>query len=159
ARNGLWSALLAEQDFDGPERPIEGTQGFLNAMGEPPNWPALTENLGTSWEIARNAYKPYPCGIVIHPAIDAALALRRDHAIAPRASARGLARGTPPLAKRPSRPDVTPGREAQVSAQHSLAVAFLFGKVLLAPYTDACATNPAVIDLRHRIALVDDPQI
>jgi 2-methylcitrate dehydratase PrpD len=159
ARNGLWSALLAEQDFDGPPRPIEGTQGFLSAMGEPPDWPALTENLGASWEIARNAYKPYPCGIVIHPAIDAALALRRDHAIAPQAIDRVIVRGNPLLAKRTGRPEVTTGREAQVSAQHSLAAAFLFGKVLLAHYTDACATDPAVIDLRRRIVLVDDEQM
>jgi 2-methylcitrate dehydratase PrpD len=159
ARNGLWSALLAEQNFDGPPRPIEGTQGFLSAMGEPPDWSALTGDLGASWELARNAYKPYPCGIVIHPAIDAALALRRDHAIAPNAIERVVVRGNPLLAKRTGRPDVTTGREAQVSAQHSLAAAFLFGKVLVAHYTDACVNDPAVADLRRRITLVDDPRI
>jgi 2-methylcitrate dehydratase PrpD len=159
ARNGLWSALLAEQNFDGPLRPIEGTQGFFSAMGEPPDWPALTDNLGASWELARNAYKPYPCGIVIHPAIDAALALRRDHAIAPEAIERVIVRGNPLLAKRTGRPDVTTGREAQVSAQHSLAAALLFGKVLLAHYTDARVNDPAAADLRRRISLVDDARI
>jgi 2-methylcitrate dehydratase PrpD len=35
ARNGLWSALLAEKGFEGPAEPIAGVQGFLNAMAEP----------------------------------------------------------------------------------------------------------------------------
>jgi 2-methylcitrate dehydratase PrpD len=46
ARNGLWSALLAERGFEGPPEPIAGVQGFLSAMAEPPNWPVLTEGLG-----------------------------------------------------------------------------------------------------------------
>ena len=37
ARNGLWSALLAEQGFDGPPEPLAGVQGFYNAMGETPD--------------------------------------------------------------------------------------------------------------------------
>ena len=73
ARNGLWSALLAEKGFQGPPEPIAGVQGFFNAMGEPPNFSALSEGLGESWEILSNAYKPYPCGIVIHPFLDAVL--------------------------------------------------------------------------------------
>ena len=40
ARNGLFSALLAEKGFTGPAEPIAGAQGLLAAMGEPPNWAA-----------------------------------------------------------------------------------------------------------------------
>ena len=63
ARNGLWSALLAEKGFDGPPEPIAGAQGFLAAMDEPVNWDALTDGLGESWEVANNSIKPYPCGL------------------------------------------------------------------------------------------------
>ena len=31
--------------------------------------------LGTRWEIARNGHKPYACGVVLHPALDAMIAL------------------------------------------------------------------------------------
>ena len=37
ARNGLLSALLAEQGFAGPEQPIEGPRGFLRVTGDEPN--------------------------------------------------------------------------------------------------------------------------
>src|SRR6266404_2262391 len=67
ARNGLFSALLAEKGFSGPAEPIAGAQGFLAAMGEPPNWAALTEGLGKTWEVNDNSLKPYPAGFVIHP--------------------------------------------------------------------------------------------
>src|SRR6185295_1487805 len=57
ARNGLLSALLAERGFSGPAEPIAGAQGFLAAMGEPPNWAALTDGLGKSWEVNDNSIK------------------------------------------------------------------------------------------------------
>src|SRR5438067_1257635 len=79
ARNGLWSALLAEKGFEGPAEPIAGAQGFLAAMGEPPNWAALLDGLGESWEVANNSIKPYPCGFVIHPLLDCALDWRHAH--------------------------------------------------------------------------------
>jgi hypothetical protein len=41
----------------------------------------VTEGLGEQWELLKNTYKPYPCGIVMHAVIDACLALRRDHAV------------------------------------------------------------------------------
>src|SRR5262249_26895127 len=79
ARNGLWAALLAEKGFEGPAEPIAGAQGFLAAMGEPPDWAALLDGLGESWEVANNSTKPYPCGFVIHPLLDCALDFRRAH--------------------------------------------------------------------------------
>jgi len=60
ARNGLWSALLAEKGFDGPEEPLAGRQGFYRAMGDPPELSFLTEGLGERFEIMATSYKPYP---------------------------------------------------------------------------------------------------
>ena len=37
ARNGLWSALLAEQGFEGPPEPLAGVQGFYHALAETPD--------------------------------------------------------------------------------------------------------------------------
>ncbi len=100
ARQGLWSALLAERGLDGPAAPLEGQQGYFSAMGVPPDWSALSEGLGQTWELLQNAYKPYPTGIVIHPVIDAVLALRAEHAISPAAVSRVVVRGNPLLRAR-----------------------------------------------------------
>jgi 2-methylcitrate dehydratase PrpD len=160
ARNGLWSALLAERGFSGPAAPLEGRQGYLNALAPTSvDWAALTEGLGETWELEKNTYKPYPAGIVVHPAIDAALALREAHAIAPAAITRIVVRGHSLLAARTDRPHVMTGREAQVSVQHSVAAALQFGEVGLAQYTDACVRDPAVLALRARVEVEEDDSI
>ena len=103
ARNGLFSALLAEKGFAGPAEPIAGAQGFLAAMGEPPNWAALTEGLGETWEVNNNSLKPYPAGFVIHPLLDCALDWRRQHPGASGRKGRGARQSPAAAANRPAR--------------------------------------------------------
>jgi 2-methylcitrate dehydratase PrpD len=149
ARNGLWSALLAEKGFEGPSEPIAGVQGFLNAMAEPPDWAALTDGLGETWELAQNAIKPYPCGFVIHPFLDVVLDWRRQHP--DDAIERVVLRGNPLLSDRTDRPDISTGAESQVSVQHAVAAALVLGQAGLAQFADGCVRDPA--DGRtHRLA-------
>lgn len=157
ARNGLWSALLAGKGFSGPAEPIAGAQGWLAAMGEPPNWAALTDGLGKTWAVSDNSLKPYPSGFVIHPLLDVALDWRAAN---PGVEIdRVEVRGNPLLLQRTDRPDVATGREAQVSLQHATAAALLRGKAGLAEFTDDCVNDPKVKALRGRITVAADPKI
>jgi 2-methylcitrate dehydratase PrpD len=154
ARNGLWSALLAEKGFDGPLEPLAGVQGFYNALHETPDLPLVTEGLGESWEIVATSYKPYPCGFVIHPVLDCVLDWRRDN---PKAEVtRVVVRGNPLLSVRTDRPDVSTGRESQVSVQHAVAAALVTGKAGLDQFTDACVRDPKVLALRSKVEVVSD---
>jgi len=157
ARNGLFSALLADKGFEGPPEPIAGAQGFLAAMGEPPNWSALLDGLGKSWEVANNSIKPYPAGFVIHPLLDIALDWRKQNPDA--VVEKVLARGNPLLVQRTDRPEVATGRESQVSLQHAVAAALVLGKAGLDQFTDACVNDPKVGAMRRRIAVASDPDI
>jgi len=157
ARNGMWSALLADNGFEGPPEPIAGVQGFLNAMAEPPNWAALTDGLGDTWELAQNAIKPYPCGFVIHPFLDCVLDWRRRHASD--TIERVVLRGNPLLSDRTDRPDISTGAESQVSVQHAVAAALVLGQAGLDQFTDGCARDPAVVEMRRRIEVVRDGAI
>jgi 2-methylcitrate dehydratase PrpD len=156
-RNGLWSALLAKQGFTGPPHPLEGRFGFFNAVGDAPKWPALLDGLGDTWELSINAYKPYPGGVVIHPVIDAVLELRSK--VDTVDIERVLVHGHPLLSERADRPNVKTGREAQVSVQHSVAAAQIFGGAGLDEYTDACVNDPKVLELRRKVELTQDPKI
>jgi 2-methylcitrate dehydratase PrpD len=154
ARNGLWSALLAEKGFDGPPEPLAGVQGFYNALNETPDLSLVTEGLGESWEILATSYKPYPCGFVIHPVLDCVLDWRRDN---PKAEVtRIVVRGNPLLSVRTDRPDISTGRESQVSVQHAVAAALVTGKAGLDQFTDACVRDPKVLALRSKVELVSD---
>ena len=157
ARNGLFSALLAEKGFAGPPEPIAGAQGFLAAMGEPPNWTALLEGLGMDWQVNHNSIKPYAAGFVIHPLLDLALDWRRAH---PDMTVERIAvRGNPLLLQRTNRADIATGREAQVSLQHCVAAALVLGKAGLDQLTDACVADPAIKALRARFECTSEERL
>jgi 2-methylcitrate dehydratase PrpD len=154
ARNGLWSALLAEKGYDGPAEPLAGVQGFYHALNEEADLSHLTDGWGESWAIMATCYKPYPCGFVIHPVLDCALDWRRDHPTAE--VARVVVRGNPLLSVRADRPDISTGREAQVSVQHAVAAALVKGQAGLDQFSDACVRDPEVLKLRGKVEVVRD---
>jgi 2-methylcitrate dehydratase PrpD len=154
ARNGLWSALLAEQGFDGPAEPLAGVQGFYSATSDPPDLALVTEGFGESWELMATSYKPYPCGFVIHPVLDCVLDWRRDHPGA--VVKKVVVRGNPLLAARTDRPNVATGRESQVSVQHAVAAAVVTGKAGVDQFTDACVNDPPVLAARAKVTVERD---
>jgi 2-methylcitrate dehydratase PrpD len=156
ARNGLISALLAENGFVGPDRPIEGPRGFTKVMSEQRDLSRISEGLGASWELLCNTYKPYPCGVVLNPVIEACLNLHREHDLSSTGIRRIVVTGHPLLRERADRPCVTTGREAQVSAQHSVAIVLLQGAAGVLQYTDAAVHDPAVKELRAKVLVEDD---
>jgi 2-methylcitrate dehydratase PrpD len=158
ARNGLFSALLAQQGYTAAAQTIEGPRGFARVMDETPDFAAMTDRLGASWEIERNMLKPYPSGVVLHPVTDACLALR-EQGIGADAIVRVHVRGNPLLLQRADRPGPSSGREAAVSIQHSVAVCFLFGAAGVRQYTDACVRNPAVQALGAQVEVEDDTHL
>jgi 2-methylcitrate dehydratase PrpD len=157
AKNGLGAALFAEGGFSGPDRPIEGLYGFAAVTSDSADLARLTDGIGERWEVLDNAYKPYPCGVVLFPVIDACLELRARHAPAPEAIDRVVVRGHPLMRERTDRPNVETGRDAKVSLQHSVAAAFLFGAAGLAQYEDNCVADPSVRALRARVVFEEDP--
>jgi len=155
ARLGMMSALLASADFDGPPLPLSGERGFLRVYCDNPNFSALTEGLGESWEIAKNTYKPYPAGVVLNPVIDASLEISSRQGFEPNSVKYVTLKGHSLLRQRTDRPDVATGREAQVSAQHAVSIAFRRGKAGLAEFSDA-AVRETLAAGRPQITFVDD---
>jgi 2-methylcitrate dehydratase PrpD len=159
ARNGLAGALFAEAGFTAAEQAIEGKYGFAAVASDAVDLNKVTDGLGETWEILANAYKPYPCGVVLFPVIDACLELRKRLAVPATEIAQVFVRGHPLLRERTDRPDVADGRSAKVSLQHSVAIALLQGAAGIAQFTDAAVGDPAVQALRAKVSAQDDPLI
>lgn len=159
ARNGLLSALLARAGIVGPDSPLEGRQGFFRVLAESVDMPRVAQGWGRSWEILHNIHKPYPCGIVLNPVIDACFELRRDPAFSVEHVASIVVHGNPLLRKRADRPSVTTGREAQVSAQHTVAVALQCGSAGVVEYSDAAVQRGDILALRDKVRIVEDGAI
>ena len=156
ARNGLTAALLAHKNFTSSERGIEAPRGFAHVLSSRCDLNAIVDGLGAKWELLENAYKPYPCGIVGHPAIDGCLELRSVHGIAPDAIKRIALRMHPLTMKLMGNATPRDGLEAKLSVQHCAAAACIFGTVGVKEFTDACAIDPAVIALRARVSATVD---
>jgi 2-methylcitrate dehydratase PrpD len=156
ARNGMLSALLAGEGLRGPAQPIEGERGFLRVCADKPDFNALTAGLGSDWALQANTYKPYPCGVVLNPVIEACLELARDKHWSLADIERVELLGHPLLRERTDRLGIRSGREAQVSAQHSVAVVLSTGRAGLAEFSDESAADPDVRAFAGRVAFVDD---
>jgi 2-methylcitrate dehydratase PrpD len=150
AKNGLVAALLAKRGFTGPDTPIEGRYGFAAVTSDSADLAHITDKIGERWEVLNNAYKPYPCGVVLFPVIDACLELRDRHAPRPEAIDCIVVRGHPLMRERTDRPNIENGRDAKVSLQHSVAAALISGAAGLAQYEDACIADAAISALRTR---------
>ncbi len=159
ARSGLGAALLAAQGFTSAQGALEAPRGFLDLLADAPDAAAATRGLGEHWEILSLAYKPYPCGVVIHPVIDACLELRAQQAL-DAATVASVGVNVSPLAiKLCGNPAPRDGLEAKLSIAHSVAVALLDGAAGVAQYSDARVADPAVLALRGKVAQTADAAI
>lgn len=157
ARNGLFAALIAQSGYAAAPEAIEGRLGWARAMGDVPRIEAISEGLGTRWEAQRNTYKPYPCGIVMHPLVDACLALRAE-GVRPEMVDRVVVRGPSLLLERGDRP-VANERDARVSIHHCAAVALRFGAAGIREFEPDTVNAPDIVALRNATRAEIDPAI
>lgn len=158
ARNGLFAALMAQRGCTAASRALEGPLGWALATGEEPRTSDLIVGLGEHWELAYNAYKPYPCGIVVHPVIDACFELQRKHGIRAGDIMSVTVTGPPLLVARADRA-VENERDAKVSLHHSVATVFLFNAASLREYSNEMATDPDVAAIRAKVLAAIDPDM
>ncbi|NNG04663.1 MAG: MmgE/PrpD family protein [Inquilinus sp.] len=81
AQSGLRAASLASRGFTGPRTVFEGEHGFFRAFAHRDierDFGRLTDGLGARWELESLAFKPYACGTMAQPFIDAAISLRGE---------------------------------------------------------------------------------
>lgn len=159
ARNGLAAALLAARNFTSSERALEAPRGFLGVLAKRHDAAEITRELGSRWELTQNAYKPYPCGIVIHAVIDGCLDLRALHRIGPSQIARVEVAINPLAEQLCGRTAPRDSLEGKLSLYHSAAVALADGEVGVRQFTDARVVDPRVVAIRDKVTVSTDPSI
>jgi len=160
AQTGLRAALLAAEGFTSSPAPLEGRYGYLSVFAEHPDVDTLVGALGERFELLRNTYKPYPCGIVIHPIIDACLELRRMHAPAPERIARVAVQASPGAMALCNRPHPRDEMQAHVSLHHWAAVALIRGTARIQDMdTDSAVLDPALMAFQDKVEATLDPSV
>jgi 2-methylcitrate dehydratase PrpD len=156
ASNGVLAAMLAERGFDSSQEIIEGKKGFSRVYSDTAESERLTEGLGGGWLIESNGHKPYACGVVLHPLIDAIVTIRNRDNIDPAAVSEIALRVHPLVLSITGVVEPSTGLQSKFSTLHSAAVGLLDGAAGTAQYSDAKATDPAVAALRRKVKPVAD---
>ncbi|MBS0244244.1 MAG: MmgE/PrpD family protein, partial [Proteobacteria bacterium] len=158
-QSGLRAVLLARGGMTATPSVIEARYGFAHCYAAQSHLPYVTSGLGEHWEILSNTYKPYPCGIVIHPLIEAALGIAGEIGAGGAQVARVDIVANPGAMALCFRRHPKDEMEAQVSLYHWVAAALVRGRSGIAEGTDHAIAEPEIVALRDRIEVVSDAAV
>jgi 2-methylcitrate dehydratase PrpD len=163
AQAGLRAAQLGAAGFRGPATVFEGTHGLFSAFASSiePDFAPLTGELGSRWEAARVAFKPYACGTMTQPYVDCAVRLRRQ-GVRPediRSIVCEVGEGTvhrlwEPLADKQRPPTAY---AAKFSSPYCGAAGLIHGDAGLAQFTEDAVRDPRALALAGKVSYVVDP--
>jgi 2-methylcitrate dehydratase PrpD len=157
AHGSILAARLASLGGEGPPGVVEGRFGLYHAfLGAAKGEIAIDEqlaDLGSRWETARIAYKPYPACHFIHGSLGATAGLSpldpdEIEDVLVTVPEAGVS-----LVLEPAEKKIAPRTvyEAKFSLQYSTAAMLVNGSAGLAAYSDEAIADPRVLDLAWRV--------
>jgi 2-methylcitrate dehydratase PrpD len=158
ARAGMLAALLAREGFTASKRALEAPRGLMQVASTKCDWTEITHELGSRFEISFNTYKPFACGIVIHPAIDACAQLKAAGVKAEDVERIEIAVHSLVL-ELTGKKEPKDGLEAKFSVYHGCAAGLLFGEAGEGEFDDALVTSEVVVNIRRKVVATVDPTI
>jgi len=158
ARAGLTSALLAKHGFTASPKALEAPRGYAQVLSTKYDWNEITGELGSRFEISFNTYKPFACGIVIHPTIDAATQLRAKGVKAEDIERVEL-RVHPLVLELTGNKEPQDGLQGKFSVYHGFAAGLIFGRAGEDEYDDQIVRRDDVTSLRRKVVATVDQTI
>ena len=156
ARAGLMSALLASQGFTASAKALEAPRGMMQTVSTKNDWNEITGELGQRFEISFNSYKPFACGIVIHPSIDACAQLRAQ-GVATEQIERIELKVHSLVLELTGNKEPVDGLQAKFSVYHGCAAGLTFGHAAEDEFSDEVVNRADMVALRRKVvATVDD---
>lgn len=156
-QNGLKAALLASRNYTSSNAALEAPEGFMFAYSDEQDFSQITTDLGGTFEVVKNTYKPFACGIVTHPVIDGCIQLRNEHDLTPDRISRVSLRVNPLVIELTGKQAPHTGLEAKFSIYYISAAAIVHGLAGPNQFTDAAVRDPRVVALEDRVeATVDE---
>src|SRR5499427_3323275 len=159
AQNGLTSALLASKNFTSSEQSLEAKYGWANVVSAAHNYDDITKRLGESFEISKNTYKPFACGVVMHPTIDGCIQLRNENKLSGDEIDRVELRVHPLVMQLTSKKSPQTGLEGKFSIYHAASVALVEGAGGIDQFSDRAVRDRIISALRDRVTTVVDPML
>ncbi|HUJ00480.1 MAG TPA: hypothetical protein VLY46_09610, partial [Usitatibacter sp.] len=101
----------------------------------------------------------FACGIVVHPAIDACLQLRREHGLRAGDIAAIELRVHPLVLELTGKKEPEDGLQGKFSVYHGFALGLVFGRAGESEYSDEIVRREDIVALRRKVDAVADPSI
>ena len=156
ARAGLMAALMASHGYTASPRALEAPRGMMQTISTKNDWAEITDALGQRFEISFNTYKPFACGIVIHPSIDACAQLRAQ-GVRPERVARIELKVHSLVLELTGKKEPADGLQAKFSVYHGCAAGLSFGQAGEPEFADEIVNRADMVALRRKVvATVDD---
>ena len=161
AENGITAAMLAANGFTAGEDGLDGQWGYFQVLGGGAEPHRLIGALGRPHAIVNPgvSVKPYPCGSLSHPSMDAMLKLVSDNNIQPdQIKAIRLKAGSnilEPLRYKTARTEL----EAKFCVPFLLGVIALRRKAGIQEFTDEFVSSAPIQQMMTKVSTVFDPQI
>ncbi|MGQ0750892.1 MAG: MmgE/PrpD family protein [Betaproteobacteria bacterium] len=156
ARDGMTAAFLAQGGFTASDRILEAPRGFAHVLSKESNLEEITSDWGKRYELLLNTYKPYPCGVVLHPVIDACLELVAKEGIGAGDIEKVHLKVNYLVLEVTGKRHPQVGVDGKFSVFHCVAVAFIDKKVEEEQFTDRRVLDATVVALSDRVdATVD----
>ncbi|MBO4225820.1 MmgE/PrpD family protein [Bradyrhizobium neotropicale] len=159
ASSGIFAAVLASKNFTSSDAMIEAKRGWANTISTKQDYNEILGDLGKRYEAALNTYKPFACGIVMHPAIDAAIQLRNESKLSADQVERVELKVHPLVLELTGKRTPQQGLEGKFSIYHAVAVAIVEGAGGEKQFSDRAVTDPTVVSLRSKVVPAVTPGI
>ena len=160
ARAGLMSALLASQGYTASPKALEAPRGMMQTVSTKNDWLEITGELGERFEISFNSYKPFACGIVIHPSIDACAQIRQilgKQGVTLEQIDRIELKVHSLVLELTGKKEPQDGLQAKFSVYHGCAAGLTFGYAAEEEFSDDVVNRADMVALRRKVvATVDD---
>ncbi len=161
AENGIVAASLAARGFTAGDDPLDGEWGYFQVLGNGADAARIVPALGKPFSIVNPgvSFKPYPCGSLGHPTMDAMLKLVTDHDIKPEQIVRIRVRAGSnilnPLRYRTAKTEL----EAKFCLPFMMASIALRRRAGIREFTDEFVSSAPVQKIMAQVETVFDQQI
>jgi 2-methylcitrate dehydratase PrpD len=161
SQNGVMAAELAARGFTGGADALDGRWGFFQLFGGGFDAAKIVGQLGNPYSIVTPgvSIKPYPCGVLGHPSMDAMLKLMIDHDLDASRIARIRLRAGSNILGPLRFPIATSELEAKFCPAFMLSSIALRRRAGIHEFTDAFVRSGPVQAMMRRVETVFDPAI
>lgn len=147
AAEGLMSAIATMSDVTVSKNIINT---FALSLTGKSNLDYLTDGFGTRWEILKNYLKPYPCGVVLHPGIDAAIEMRKKNIYYSEVEEIDVY-VNPVVMVLTAIMEPKSGLESKFSVTHTIASALAYGPLYPEHFSDSAVNDKLTLEIRKKI--------